>query len=330
MQRVEANLRFVGPGSPIGRRQWIQNPSSVGSNPTRGTCLNFKGSPKSPLFHSKGWAFRAFGLIRKPWRKIACMYDRATRTHALSLLTTGMSLNSVSKQTGIARATIRSWTVRAEPLPHIRPATCCRCADAPALPADQAAYVYLLGLYLGDGCLSPTRKGVYVLRIACADAWPGLIDACADAMGKVLPNNVWRTQCPGCVAVSSSSKHWRCFFPQHGPGRKHERSIVLEPWQRQLVDAHPWEFVRGLFHSDGCRFTNWTERTLASGERRRYEYTRYFFTNRSDDIRRLYSDTLDALGVEWGVLRHSGRELNISVARKPSVALMDAHVGPKY
>jgi hypothetical protein len=96
------------------------------------------------------------------------------------------------------------------------------------------------------------------------------------------------------------------------------------------VDAHPWEFVRGLFHSDGCRFTNWTERTLASGERRRYEYTRYFFTNRSDDIRRLYSDTLDALGVEWGVLRHSGRELNISVARKPSVALMDAHVGPKY
>ncbi|MEW2705921.1 transcriptional regulator [Streptomyces koyangensis] len=258
------------------------------------------------------------------------MYDRTTRKHALSLLDTGMSLNSVSKQTGIARAAIRSWTVRMEPLSHLRPTTCYRCADTPALPADQAAYVYLLGLYLGDGCLSLARKGVYVLRIACADAWPGLIDACADAMGKALPNSVWRTQCPGCVAVSSSSKHWRCLFPQHGPGKKHERPIILEPWQRQLVDAHPWEFVRGLFHSDGCRFTNWTERTLASGERRRYEYTRYFFTNRSDDIRRLYSDTLDALGVEWGVLRHSGRELNISVARKPSVALMDAHVGPKY
>lgn len=146
------------------------------------------------------------------------MYDRATRTHALSLLTTGMSLNSVSKQTGIARATIRSWTVRVEPLPHIRPATCCRCADAPALPADQAAYVYLLGLYLGDGCLSPARKGVYVLRIACADAWPGLIDACADAMGKVLPNNVWRTQCPGCVAVSSSSNTGAVSFRSTGRG----------------------------------------------------------------------------------------------------------------
>ncbi|OSC47252.1 transcriptional regulator, partial [Streptomyces sp. 4F] len=118
------------------------------------------------------------------------MYDRATRKHALSLLDTGMSLNNVSKQTGIARATIRSWTVRVEPMPHMRSAVCYRCAETPALPADQAAYVYLLGLYLGDGCLSPTRKGVYVLRIACADAWPGLIDACADAMGKALPNSV--------------------------------------------------------------------------------------------------------------------------------------------
>jgi hypothetical protein len=26
-------------------------------------------------------------------------------------------------------------------------------------------------------------------------------------------------------------------FPQHGPGRKHERPIVLEPWQLEIVDT---------------------------------------------------------------------------------------------
>ncbi len=55
-------------------------------------------------------------------------------------------------------------------------------------------------------------------------------------------------------------------FPQDGPGKKHERPIALEPWQQEIVDAHPWEFIRGLIHSDGCRITNWTTR-LVAGER---------------------------------------------------------------
>lgn len=54
-----------------------------------------------------------------------------------------------------------------------------------------------------------------------------------------------------------------------------------------------------------------------AGEPRRYEYPRYFFTNVSDDIRRLCTDTLDALGVAW----RQANACNISVARKDSVAL---------
>ena len=91
----------------------------------------------------------------------------------------------------------------------------------------------------------------------------------------------------------------------------------------------PWEFVRGLIHSDGCRITNWTTR-LVGGERKRYEYPRYFFTNKSDDIRKLFTDTLTAVGVEWTTLARGSDPFNISVARRASVALMDAHVGPKY
>ncbi|WP_326595549.1 transcriptional regulator [Streptomyces brevispora] len=254
------------------------------------------------------------------------MYDLDTRKRALALLGQGFSQNSVSKQTGISRAAIRSWLKRIEPLAYNRGAECPRCGDTPRPPDDPAAYAYLLGLYLGDGCISSNRRSVYSLRIACADAWPGLIEACVNAVQTVRPaNKVCRVTSPGCQYVTCFSKHWPCLFPQHGPGKKHHRSIALEPWQQKIVDAHPWELIRGLNHSDGCRIINWTTR-LVGGERGRYEYPRYFFTNLSADILGLFTSTLDQLCVEWK--RTNGK--NISVARRASVALMDAHVGPKY
>ncbi|MGW7573715.1 transcriptional regulator [Streptomyces sp. NPDC054765] len=257
------------------------------------------------------------------------MYDRETREHALALIAQGRSLNAVSMRTGISRSAIRSWQTRIEPLS--RKTECPRCERVPRLPEAATAYAYLLGLYLGDGCLSrqPRRHG-YALRIACADAWPGLIVACRETVKAVRPmNSVCVIQREGCVMVTSYSHHWLCLFPQHGPGKKHERPIALETWQQHIVDEHPWEFLRGLIHSDGCRITNWTTR-LVRGERKRYEYPRYFFTNMSTDILRLYTDTLDKLGVEWKPARQSRRAQNISVARKDSVALMDRHIGPKY
>jgi hypothetical protein len=129
--------------------------------------------------------------------------------------------------------------------------------------------------------------------------------------------------------VKSYSSHWPCLFPQHGPGEKHERAIVLRSWQREIVDGARWEFVRGLVHSDGCRVTNWTTR-LVGGERKRYEYPRYFFTNTSGDIMRLYTGALDALGVEWKDLGRSRAARTVSVARRGSVALMERFVGAKY
>jgi hypothetical protein len=117
--------------------------------------------------------------------------------------------------------------------------------------------------------------------------------------------------------------HWPCLFPQHGPGHKHERPIVLEPWQAAIVEQHPGRFLRGLFHSDGCRITNWTER-LVAGERKRYEYPRYFFSNRSEDI-------LPVVRVGAGPARRraSSFERLEHLRRTASVATLDEHVGPK-
>lgn len=106
---------------------------------------------------------------------------------------------------------------------------------------------------------------------------------------------------------------------------KHTRKIELVSWQRQIVDEYTQEFVRGLIHSDGCRGANRVRRTLPDGDRW-YEYPRYFFTNASDDIRQLFTDALDRLGIAW---TQSNARV-ISVARREAVARLDEFVGPKY
>lgn len=251
------------------------------------------------------------------------MHDITTRRQALTLLAQGRSMLSVSREMGIAHATIRYW--RAHPEPK-RPPGCIRCQDSPELPTAPSSYAYLLGLYLGDGCISSYRRGVHGLRIACGNTWPGLMDECEAAMHAVRPEGrVFRVPQQGCHSVTSLWKHWPCLFPQHGPGPKHHRKIELADWQHEILNDHRWSLVRGLIHSDGSRFTNWTTRTV-SGQTKRYEYPRYMFTNASTDIMGIMTTTLDSLGVQW---RHTDQR-NISIARRDSVALMDRHVGPKY
>ena len=121
---------------------------------------------------------------------------------------------------------------------------------------DPQAYAYLLGLYLGDGCISAGRRGVWRLRITLDAAYPGVINECAVALEAIFPvKTAWRgwRRHSKCVDVSMWSKHWPCFFPQHGPGRKHLRPIRLEPWQELIVTANRQAFICGLIHSDGCR-----------------------------------------------------------------------------
>jgi hypothetical protein len=255
------------------------------------------------------------------------MYSSDVRRDAIALMRRGISLSSVSLSTGISRATLADW--REHPVSAHLHAVCSRCSASPELPEPQADYAYLLGLYLGDGCISlagARDKEVWKLRIACADAWPGLRQECERVIRAVRPNNKVRTQQhPGCTEVISCSRHWPCLFPQHGPGRKHLRKIELQSWQLTIVIAHPGRLARGLFHSDGYRGINRVRACLADGDHW-YEYPRYLFCNESEDILRLCGDTLDRLGVAW---RYSRRNA-ISVARREAVARLDEFVGPKY
>lgn len=182
------------------------------------------------------------------------------------------------------------------------------------------AYPYLLGLYLGDGMLSRARRNVWRLRISLDAKYPGIIKRTMSAITEVADRRAGTIGRPGCIEVYSNWKHWRCLFPQHAPGLKHDRRITLTPWQWRLVVLYPDEFLAGLIHSDGCRCMN-----RVKGPTRDYEYPRYFFSNQSADIRALFAEACTLVAVEC---RPDGPH-QMSVARRDSVAILDRLVGPK-
>jgi hypothetical protein len=240
----------------------------------------------------------------------------------------GLTDRQISTLTRVPINTIRTWrngrlplcarpavlsehsTTRSEPVP-----------DLSTLPT--ADYAYLLGMYLGDGWLAKNGSS-FILRITLDEAYPGIIAECEQAIQRVAPEQlVYARPAPDgkrCVTVACTWRAWVLLFPQHGPGRKHKRRIELADWQQTIVDAKPGAFLRGLIHTDGWRGLN---RVHVKG--RDYAYPRYQFSNRSDDIRRLFTDTCDKLGIEW----RQWTRYHISVARRESVSFLDSFIGPK-
>jgi hypothetical protein len=205
--------------------------------------------------------------------------------------------------------------------------SCDGTCDAPEFALqDRNAYFYLLGQYLGDGNISELSRGVHRLRVTCDQKYPGIVAEVERAGRKVSGRRSTSVvERIGCVDLAQYWKHWACVFPQHGPGRKHASSILLVEWQKPARLTDHRMLVRGLIHSDGCRFVNRVNRPSKEGVRR-YQYVRYVFTNASSDIRTIFTDSLDALGVEWRLMNAR----NISVARSAAVFALDQFVGPKY
>jgi hypothetical protein len=234
----------------------------------------------------------------------------------LALAGDGLNHCEIARRTGIPRATVRDWVNGKTPSgsrsrrpswPHDE-----------ALPGPRAEYAYLLGLYLGDGSLAAHPRGVYRLRVTLDAAYPGIIASCAEAVTAVSGNaaGIYKRPGEGCKDVGTYWLHWPYVLPQHGPGMKHTRPIVLVDWQQRIVDAYPEEFLRGLVHSDGSRSIN-----RVSGR----SYPRYMFSNRSADIRRLFCDACERIGVHWT----QSYKFTISVARARDVARLDTFIGPK-
>jgi hypothetical protein len=106
--------------------------------------------------------------------------------------------------------------------PGRKPPKCPRCDDR---PLDQAAYSYLLGLYLGDGYIVHwSGHRTPSLVITCDNSWPGLMDECEQAMRAVFPDNaVCRSAKEGSTAPA---KNTSTPSPSN-PGSRKSSTLIL-------------------------------------------------------------------------------------------------------
>jgi hypothetical protein len=248
---------------------------------------------------------------------------------ALAASSAGMRDADNARLHGVAVKTIRRWRrlyqrrgqVRGQQ--HLAP-PCPRCDDG---RLDPAAYSELLGWYLGDGYISKGRREVYNLHIYNDKAYEQLNADILELMRSVKPGSRPHTRLvPGCVVSTVSWKHWPCLFPQHGPGRKHERAIVLEEWQEEIVTAFPADFCVGCFRAPPDRAGPGRRKgeEIEEGRRR---------SERSDERREpsrnpspcFCASQLGLVEVAW---RQSG-PWTISVSRREAVAALDELIGPK-
>jgi Homeodomain-like domain len=248
------------------------------------------------------------------------MHSTEAVAAALERCRAGLSDYEVARLVGIPRSTIQRW--RQVGPPSRRQRTPDRVISR---PLDNSAYSYLLGMYLGDAWISAYGSSV-ALSFKLDRRYPGVIEECARATAASVPTTVkWCPPKHGAIRIYARSDNWLHLFPQHGAGQKHERKIELTLWQREITCAHTRDFLRGLIHSDGCRTINRFAVNLPSGRVGRYAYPRYFFTNYSADIRHIFCEHCDLVGIRWS---QSNRR-NISVANRESVAILDSFVGPK-
>lgn len=171
-------------------------------------------------------------------------------------------------------------------------------------------YSYLHGMYLGDGCIG-RRARTYRLLVYLHENDTATIERVSRIIAQlVLHRRVGLARHGHAMAVSSYWQDWPTLLPQHGPGPKHARSIMLAPWQDDIFRVYPEDFVRGCVDSDGCR-----HRRIVRGR----DYPAYSFCNHSEDILGLFGRACDLAGIHW---TRAGRT-HISIARRRDVANLD-------
>ncbi len=244
------------------------------------------------------------------------LYAASVRQDALALIAAGENDCEVARRLGIPRTTVRDW--RRRPVPAVPDDLCPRCwRRGSGIVFTVSDYAELLGLYLSDGHIT-TLARTDRLRLSLDSRYPGIAGESDALLRRCFQSNrVGRLSADrgSTVVLWVYSRHLSCLYPQHGPGKKHQRRIELEPWQGELVAAAPWAFIRGCIRSDGCVFVNRTGR---------YEYLTYHFCNLSADIRNLFVQVCESVGIHCRV---SGR--NVRMNRRACVQLLVEHVGTK-
>ena len=153
---------------------------------------------------------------------------------------------------------------------------------------QQKAYSYILGIYLGDGHIVK-YPDTWKLSIFCDYKYPKIIEEICNSLSKIFPFNKVSplVRKKSCVEIYVYSNNVLNYFPQHGVGKKSQRKIFLLPWQENILNMFRTQFLRGLFHSDGCRYLH-----PKAG-------IRYSFVNTSVDIINLFENYLNKENIAY-------------------------------
>ena len=109
---------------------------------------------------------------------------------ALALRAEGCATKTIARRLGIARSTVRYWLDRCAGVAQsaeaigLKPIQC----GFDSHHQHQAEYAYLLGMYLGDGCISRMPR-TYVLRIFLHRKQIDVIERVNHALRSLLPDH---------------------------------------------------------------------------------------------------------------------------------------------
>lgn len=225
-----------------------------------------------------------------------------------SLSENGKNQCEISRITGIPRGTLRFWIKPSYVRKTNKPRNSYSPIENPLTYLNseelKRAYSFILGVYLCDGCIS--RYKAYrapAIRFVNDSKYPNNTKEWAENLQKIFPDNsvnVHKHYKSNCNIVLCYSRKLLDLFPQYGEGKKHNRKISLEEWQKQILSQYPEEFIRACFQSDGCIY----QQKIGSKT-----YKRYSFSNMSLDIIEIFLFCLEKIGVNKDIYRHKSKGL---------------------
>lgn len=238
-------------------------------------------------------------------------YNNDLILEIISKIDDGQKCLKLEKEYNISRGTIRYWYNNKENYYNSETIS--------ILDIEPKSYSYILGLYLGDGYINKMKR-TYKLRITLDVNQDLVIDECIKHLKILFPKNKInpvKRKNKNCLDVIVYSNKLNIYFPQLGNGMKHQRKIELTKEQIEIIDTK--FLMKGLFHSDGSFY-------IAGNK-----YPRYNFTNKSEDIIKIFLECLDVYNIDNRLIYNKRNNIyKIQIQKRKYVNILYQLLGEKY
>jgi hypothetical protein len=195
---------------------------------------------------------------------------------------------------------------------------------------QRQAYSYILGFYLGDGCLYNTKGRSYTMMIANQADFYEMNLEIERSISILFPNKkvtFYKKPTSNCYDIKVTAINLHELFP-HGRGAKHSRKISLMDWQKGIVREFPQKCIKGLIQSDGTRYV---------ADIKRYPHrVVYQFSNCSIDIHHILHELTSIENIDFTFRQMKFKKSSThadsfitSFYKRSAVAILDSFIGPK-